>query len=123
MTFGERIKARRLQLGLNAGDIAERIQKDRATIYRYENSDIEKLPVSIIEPLALALFCSPAYLMGWTDSPEISEFKLSEDEQKVLDSFRSLNDEGREKVREYINDLIESGRYKKDNQSGMAKKA
>lgn len=48
---------------------------------------------------------------------------LSSDDKLLLSAYRLLNDEGREKVREYINDLIESGRYKKDNQSGMAKKA
>lgn len=123
MTIGERIRGRRLQLGLSADDIAEKVQKDRATIYRYESNDIEKLPVSIIEPLAAALSCSPAYLMGWTYCAESSGYMVSEYEKTIIESYRLLNEEGQEKVVDYINDLIESGRYKKDNQSGMAKKA
>lgn len=65
MTVGERIKARRKQLGLSVDDIAEKLGKNRATIYRYESDEIENLPLNILEPLAKVLNVSPAYLMGW----------------------------------------------------------
>lgn len=65
MTVGERIKARRKQLGLSVDDIAEKLGKNRATIYRYESDEIENLPLNILEPLAKVLDVSPAYLMGW----------------------------------------------------------
>ncbi len=50
MTIGERIKLRREQLGLSVDDIAEKLGKNRATIYRYESDEIENLPLSILEP-------------------------------------------------------------------------
>ena len=65
MTIGERIKERRKQLGLTVDELAERLGKNRATIYRYESNDIEKLPTTVLEPLAKALGVTPAYLMGW----------------------------------------------------------
>ncbi len=65
MTIGARIKQRRVELGLTADVLAERIGKSRATIYRYENGDIEDMPTTILEPLAEALHTSPAFLMGW----------------------------------------------------------
>lgn len=65
MEVYERIKARRKELGLSADDVAEALGVSRATIYRYESADIEKLPTTIIEPLAKILHCSIAYLMGW----------------------------------------------------------
>ena len=43
--------------------------KNRATVYRYENGDIENLPVGILEPLASALGTSEAYLIGLVDDP------------------------------------------------------
>ena len=67
MTVGERIKQRRLDLGLSADAIADALGKNRATIYRYESNDIGKLPINILEPLAKALKTTPAYLMGWLD--------------------------------------------------------
>jgi len=65
LNIGQRIKQRRVELGLSVDDIAEKIGKNRATVYRYESSEIEDLPTSILEPLAKALSTTPAYLMGW----------------------------------------------------------
>lgn len=70
MTIGDRIKNRRIQLGLTAEELGIEIGKNKATVYRYENGDIENLPTSILEPLSLALSTTPDYLMGWTDNPD-----------------------------------------------------
>lgn len=64
-TIGDRIKARRKQLGFSADMLAKKIGVDRATIYRYEKNDIKKFPTTVLEPLASALHTTPAYLMGW----------------------------------------------------------
>lgn len=71
MTIGERIRERRKQLGLTVDELSERLGKNRATVYRYESNDIEKLPTTVLEPLAKALDVSPAYLMGWEENIEI----------------------------------------------------
>ena len=68
-TIGTRIKERRKALNISADDLAKAIGKDRATIYRYENSDIKKLPTTVLEPFAAALNVSPAWLMGYDDTP------------------------------------------------------
>lgn len=68
MTIGERIKNRRKELGLTVDELAQRLGKNRATVYRYESNDIEKLPTTVLEPLAKALDVTPAYLMGWKSS-------------------------------------------------------
>lgn len=67
MTIGERIKERRKELGISVDELAEKLGKNRATIYRYESSDIEKLPTTVLEPLSEALRTTPSYLMGWDD--------------------------------------------------------
>ena len=67
MTIGERIKQRRLEIGLSVDQLADIIGKNRATIYRYESNEIEKFPLDTLNPLAEALRTSPAYLMGWED--------------------------------------------------------
>lgn len=64
-SIGERIKKRRVQLGLSAEELGEMIGKDRSTVYRYERNEIERMPITVIEPLARALQVSPAYIMGW----------------------------------------------------------
>ena len=78
MRIGERIKQRRLELGYTADALAKMLNKTRATIYRYENGDIENMPIDVLEPLAKALNTTPAYLMGWTDSQQSREPKPTE---------------------------------------------
>lgn len=71
MTTGERMRQRRKDLGLSAEIVAERLGVSPATIYRYENGDIEKMPGHILEPISKILHTTPAYLMGWADSPAL----------------------------------------------------
>ena len=77
MNIGTRIKTKRKELGLSVDDVARMLDKDRATVYRYESNDIAKLPITVIEPLSRILDTSPSYLMGWDDEnlkpPEITE--------------------------------------------------
>ena len=65
MTVGDKIRSLRKAAGLSVDDLATKIGKNRATVYRYENNDIENLPVSVIPALAAALHTTPARLMGW----------------------------------------------------------
>lgn len=86
MKIGDRIKKRRQELGLTVDQLAEKIGKDRATVYRYESKQIESLPITIIKPLAIALQTSEAYLMGWEESQ--SE-ELTQHELKIIMAYRS----------------------------------
>ena len=85
MNTGDRIKQRRLELGLTADDLAQKIGKSRATIYRYENGDIENMPTPILEPLAKALDTTPADLMGWTSAVKLisNEIKRVSDQTNL----------------------------------------
>lgn len=65
--IGQRIKEARMALGYSAEQVAAFLNVSPATVYRYENGDISKLPAKFIKPLAEYLCVSSAYLMGWTD--------------------------------------------------------
>lgn len=67
MTIGERIKRRREDLGISVDEVARRLGKHRATVYRYESNEIENLPTDVLEPLAVVLQTTPAALMGWEE--------------------------------------------------------
>ena len=68
MTTGQRMKNRRKAIGLSAEKVAEILGVSPATIYRYENGDIEKVPGERLGPIASALQTTPGYLMGWEDA-------------------------------------------------------
>ena len=99
MTIYERIKRRRKELGLTAEQVAEALGVSRATVYRYESKDIEKIPFDSIQPLADVLQCSAEYLMGWD--------KASTEE--LTTKFTQLTAKQQKSVLEYIDFLISKG--------------
>lgn len=64
MTLGENIRTRRKELGMTVDELAEKVGKNRATIYRYENDEIE-MPANLLRPIAEALDTVPDLLMDW----------------------------------------------------------
>lgn len=79
MTTGERMKRLRKEKAISVELIAEALGVSVATVYRYENGGIEKVPGSMLEPLSNILQTTPAYLMGWEDVsfPETSIGQIS----------------------------------------------
>lgn len=70
MTVGDRIKQRRLELGLSQEEVALKAgYKSRSSVNKLEGS--RNLPLSKVEKMAIALECSPSYLMGWEDAFEL----------------------------------------------------
>ena len=66
MTIGERMKERRVELGLSQEELAKKAgYKSRSSIQKLESS--RNLPLVKVEKMAKALNCSPAYIMGWED--------------------------------------------------------
>lgn len=99
MTTAERIKRRRKDLGLRAEDVAERIGVSRSTMFRYENGEIEKLPINHLVPIAKALHTSVDYLMGWTED-EKEPIPMDEDrlDQEFVRLFEQLGNEQKDLI-------------------------
>ena len=115
MSIGQRIKTMRKQQGLSIEDLAYRLGKNRTTIYRYENGDIENLPLGILDSLATALNTTPAYLMGWDVSENNMGFEYEMKEPQELQhmsrwfdeyGINTLTDTECEKVMEYAKFLV-----------------
>lgn len=95
MTVGARLRSRRKQLGFSAEYIAERLGCSPATVYRWENGDIEKMPIDSIVPVAAVLGVTPAYLLGWEDinAEQLTDGELSEVKRSLIQFALSLTDE------------------------------
>lgn len=117
MTIGERIKQRRLELGMSADDVAAKLGKNRSTVFRYEGSDIEKVPTVVLEKLANILHTTPAYLMGWEEEnnkspPEQKEKTVTDDglsdAQRALIQFaRTVPEEKAELILRVMKSILE----------------
>lgn len=64
MTTGERIKQRRMEIGMSADTLADKIGISRSTMFRYEKGDIEKIPYLRLMEIAKVLRTTWGDLMG-----------------------------------------------------------
>lgn len=115
MNVGQRIKQRRKQLNMSAEELAAKIGRSPATMYRYEKGEIDKMDSSILLPIADALLTTPAYLMGWSD--ESSDYSsLSELELRFIAAIRYADQ------RDIENALLilETSAARKKEQSNLA---
>ena len=86
----EKIKSRRLELGLSLENVAKELGVNKSTVMRYESKSIEKMPIDVIPPLAKILQCSPKYLMGWEDDT-VTELDIKFDDYFPLHYSTNLS--------------------------------
>jgi transcriptional regulator with XRE-family HTH domain len=95
MNVGERIKQRRLELGLSQDELAKKVgYKSRSSINKIELS--RDLPLRKVELMAKALDTTPGYLMGWSDETSI-----------FIESKEPQGDRGEAHLIEYAKRLYE----------------
>ncbi len=70
MEFKDKIKSRRLELNMTLEDLAKKVGVSAPTIQRYESGEIKNVRRDKIKLLSDALQLTPAYLMGWDESPK-----------------------------------------------------
>ena len=110
MTIGDRIKQKRLELGMTQTELAKKAgYKSRSSINKIECS--RDLPLSKVKKVASLLECSPSYLMGWEGQEIIAETaqldaQLTNMEKRVKEYAIRLSELPKEK-QEQIMPLID----------------
>lgn len=61
----DRIRERRMELGLTIREVAIALGTAESTVFRYETSSIQNMRIDKIVDLARVLNCTPDYLLGW----------------------------------------------------------
>ena len=62
MTKGERIKARREELGITQVALADMIGESKQTVYKYESGLVSNIPSDKVELIAKALGVQPEWI-------------------------------------------------------------
>ena len=118
MTIGEKIKKLRKEKKIPVEYIAKELGVSCSTIYRYEDSSIEKIPINVITKLAAIFEVSPAQLMqeqNFTTPDTLPrEFDNPQDAMEfiikmpVLAAFGGYNPESMsdEMIIEFANELL-----------------
>lgn len=105
-TIGNRIKKRRIEIGLSQEDLAVTLgYKSRSSINKIEK-DGRGLPQSKIIEIAHALNTTPAYIMGWTDDSTLVRdhaFDLTDFEKTLIFEYRKSDEIAKEMVHRALN--------------------
>lgn len=91
----DRLKGRRIDMGITLQEVADTIGVEKPTVQRYESGKINKIDTITVEKLASAIKCSPAYLMGWQEAPlieQVNNCNLSAHEKNVVFAYRKSPD-------------------------------
>lgn len=115
MTIGERIKARRKELGITQVELAHRLGlKSKSTVCKMETSN-DNPTMDSVKEYADALETTVAHLMGWDDviPPDYSKHSdmatnliNNQELEQMLTAFDSLKDEDKKIVFSLINSLV-----------------
>lgn len=127
MSFATRLKEARKKQKITQEELGRLIGVAKSTISGYEKGtshpDVEK-----IQNLMSILQVDANYL--WQDemknppaSAETETGELNKQEQTLIQNYRALNDEGKEKLLDYSDDLVLSSKYTKNNQSKISQEA
>lgn len=71
MTRGEKLRKLRIEVDKTLEEVGHDVHISKQNLYKYENDIITNIPSDKIEILAKYYMVSPAYLMGWSDSPDL----------------------------------------------------
>jgi transcriptional regulator with XRE-family HTH domain len=100
MTFGERMRKRRNEIGKTLAEIANEIGKTESTVQRYENDVIKSIGYDVVCALADALHTTPAYLVGW-DEKKPASFDEKRAAQNI-EMFNRLSPEQQEEALKFL---------------------
>lgn len=121
MSFGSRLRERREALGLKQGELGRMLGITGSAVGNYENG-VSSPKADVLYRVFDVLKCDANYLFQ-DEMTEVEETKQSVRDRCLLDAFHQLNDEGQDKLIDYADDLVRSGKYIKIDSVVLDKEA
>ncbi|MDA3732345.1 helix-turn-helix transcriptional regulator [Niameybacter massiliensis] len=109
MELYEKIKARRLELGLTLEDVGNIVGVGKSTVRKWETGNIADMKRDKIALLSKALKVSPLFIMGIDE--EEPQPVISKQESILLSYYSQLNELGKDKLIEHAEDLTHNTKY------------
>ncbi len=114
ISFGERLQKALDHSFHSQQELADYLQIHKTVVNSWIKDRSSPNKIEKFIPIAKFLNVNPAWLAGFDVSME--EFKLNDSEIKLLKKMRLLNNDGLEKTKSYIDDLLESPKYQKSEE-------
>ena len=122
MTVGEKIKKYRLEKGMTQEELGKYLGVGKAAVQKYESGHVQNLKSAHIRKLCTLFNTVPWDFIfdGYTKYAEYNVTQVTalrkvfgEEAGNILLPLVKLNDEGLEKVRNYISDILKIEEYLK----------
>jgi transcriptional regulator with XRE-family HTH domain len=117
----QRIKMMAKKKGITVKYILENCNYSKDTVSKMKSGSMPS--ANTVIGIAQYFNVTTDYLLGLSDSPLPVPDELNRQEHSLVDNFRLLNEERQEKAVDYLDDLVSSGKYIKNDTHGMAEKA
>lgn len=125
MTTGERIKQRRIELGLTQLELAKKLgYTSKAAISKIEKQGND-VTLKTVKKFSKVLYCTPSYLMGWQEGPpkarDLSEVNVCEQAEDpkiaelkpIIDQYSSYPDATRKRLLLYMQAIMDAEKKNK----------
>ena len=126
MTMGERIRILRKQHKMSMEELGSKLGVGKSAILKYEKGQVENLPRSTIEKMAILFGVSPSYLMCFDEWDKHSEHlsdevilieriqaKWGKEMISIMQNFCELNADGQSTLVNISESLCELSKFKK----------
>lgn len=115
MTMGEYIRNLRKKNNMTQEQLGKKLSPpvNRAAINKWESGQVENIKRSYIEQMSSLFNVRPTELMCFEDEPvqKNKYIQLRPDESHLLGNYNLLNDNGKDKAQEYVEDLSDNPKY------------
>lgn len=113
MTIGERIKQKRVELGMSQEELAFKCgYKSRSSINKIELA--RDLPLNKVSKVASALGVNPGYIMGWDEEvKEAPSIEFDQDLMELIENYNAMSDEHKKLLLDYSRVVVNN--YKGGN--------
>ena len=126
MTMGERIRILRKQHKMSMEELGSKLGVGKSAILKYEKGQVENLPRSTIEKMAILFGVSPSYLMCFDEWDKNSEHlsdevvlieriqaKWGKEMVMIMQNYYELNADGQSTLLNISESLCELSKFKK----------
>lgn len=115
MSFGDRLKEARNNAGMTRSELAKKLGITQSAISNYENG-ISSPKEDIMLKMFDILCVEPNFLFkdSFKNSNSYQNIE-NKKEEHIIHNYRTLNDEGQDKLIDYSDDLVNTGRYIKND--------
>lgn len=79
MGMGEKIRERRIALGMTQEELAQKLGVQKSAVAKYENGRVQNIKRAMIAKMANILECSPVWLMDLEEDDNPSDSRKSEE--------------------------------------------